>query len=1086
MAAQSPSIRAQVVTRRTYNRPKDADGKSFETWEETIDRVIGHQRWLWERAADRQLLDHEIAELEELRQLMLDRKVLPSGRTLWLGGTKVSQTRESSMFNCSFSTTNTVFDVVDHLWLLLQGCLPPDTPVLTLSGPKPIKNISVGEKVWSFNKSNGELELKPVTHTHDVHVPKDENIRITGRFGSFVTSKKHPVLVRRDKTWQYVPAEAVKLGDIIKKAAFTSEEDVVFDKKAWFVGAFHGDGTSDITDTGGRRIRITKDSESLVAEFAKVLSELSGEATNPHEWKDKRYSIPMYKMEKRLPAGNQLVVEWNDLVGNLPSAKVYVVKPPEWIMGSYSPSTFFSYLAGLIDTDGTINDQKAFISTSSKPMVDALQALCPIYGVYPWIHVSNPEDYNSTGFKPTAPMYRVTFSTNEIRHCANLLKNKSKQEKLLTSINADKVRRKFVVVPVDLVDQELDYLEIKGAQRYNFKYQIEDAQSCYNGYYASRGKSYDHLLQYDQVVNIETGLDIDESFKDITVDDNHSYLCGDGSYYVLHNCGTGHMAIPGVLNGFAKPVESIEVIRSTMTMDEWKAGKRGRETNKEFFSTDNEGKLAWTLQVGDSAEAWAKSIGKILAMKRPVDRVILDFSQIRPAGIRLRGYGWISSGDEQISTAYKAICELMSKRADTLLTRIDILDIENWLGTMLSSRRSAEVALCPYGDPEWEEFALAKNNYYIDNPQRGQSNNSLVFYQRPSKAELYGIFSLMQMAGGSEPGFVNGEAAKKRAPWFVGVNPCVEILLGDNSFCNLTEVVLPKFNGDVEGLKRGIYLAGRANYRQTCVNLKDGILSDSWDELNRFLRLCGVGLTGIAQWEFVDSAEAYQQLKDRAEGGAYSMADELGLPRPKNVTCVKPSGSLSKIADCTEGVHKPLGKYILNTIGFSKHDPMVEKLKAANYRVFEHPYDSSSMLITFPVAYDGVQFEDVELEGRGVVPVNRESAITQLERYKLLMDNYVTQNCSNTISYSPDEVPAIVDWIYDNWDSYVGVSFLYRTDPTKTAEDLGYPYLPQSVCTKEEYEAYVSQLLPVTLDDATNTFEEIQSEECAGGVCPVR
>jgi len=43
-----PSLRAQVITRRTYNRPLIEGG--FESWEQTVDRVIGHQSWLWNRA----------------------------------------------------------------------------------------------------------------------------------------------------------------------------------------------------------------------------------------------------------------------------------------------------------------------------------------------------------------------------------------------------------------------------------------------------------------------------------------------------------------------------------------------------------------------------------------------------------------------------------------------------------------------------------------------------------------------------------------------------------------------------------------------------------------------------------------------------------------------------------------------------------------------------------------------------------------------------------------------------------------------------------------------------------------------------
>lgn len=118
-----PSIRAQVITRRTYNRPISEDGRVFETWEQTVARVIDHQAWLWERAVGRELNDKEYAELYDLEQLMLDRKVLMSGRTLWLGGTDVSKLREASQFNCSFTHVETVYDVVDVLWLLLQGKL---------------------------------------------------------------------------------------------------------------------------------------------------------------------------------------------------------------------------------------------------------------------------------------------------------------------------------------------------------------------------------------------------------------------------------------------------------------------------------------------------------------------------------------------------------------------------------------------------------------------------------------------------------------------------------------------------------------------------------------------------------------------------------------------------------------------------------------------------------------------------------------------------------------------------------------------------------------------------------------------------
>ena len=651
------STRAQVITRRTYNRPISDDGKEFETWQETVARVIDHQEWLWQRAAGRDLNDIEYAELYDLEQLMLDRKVLMSGRTLWLGGTNVAKTREASQFNCSFTHVETIYDVVDVLWLLLQGC--------------------------------------------------------------------------------------------------------------------------------------------------------------------------------------------------------------------------------------------------------------------------------GVGFKP----------------------------------------------------------------------------------------------------------------------------------------------IVGTLNGFSKPIKNIKVIRSTRT------AKGGNESNVETFDPITK---TWTISVGDSAEAWAKSIGKLIAGKYPAETLVLDFSQLRPAGERLKGYGWISSGDSAISTAYVAIANILNGRADSLLTRMDILDIVNHLGTILSSRRSAEIALFDYGQPEWEEFAVAKKDWWLhNNAHRTQSNNSLIFKEKPLRSDLEKIFGMMIKAGGSEPGFINEVEALRRAPWFKGANPCVEILLGNKAFCNLTETDIAKFKGDTAGLHNAIRLAARANYRQTCVNLQDGILQESWHLNNYFLRLCGVGLTGIAMRPDMGSYD-YEYLKRTATGAAIGMANELGLPAPKNVTCIKPSGTLSKIMDTTEGVHKPLGKYIFNNVQFSKHDPVVDKLRDAGYRVINHPVDDSGVLVTFPVMWDGVPFDEVD--GK---EVNIESAVTQLERYKLLQTSWNQQNTSVTISYDPSEVDDIIDWLLDNWDCYVGVSFIYRTDPTKTAKDLGYLYLPQEVVTEHDYNEYVKTLTQVDLNN-TNSFDEITDAECATGACPIK
>lgn len=555
----------------------------------------------------------------------------------------------------------------------------------------------------------------------------------------------------------------------------------------------------------------------------------------------------------------------------------------------------------------------------------------------------------------------------------------------------------------------------------------------------------------------------------------HDYV--DFMWLLLNGVGGGFWPKPGTLNGFQTPVDRIEVIRSQRTLEQWQAGERGAENNVETWDAATK---TWTIKVGDSATAWAKAVGKLLAGKHPARTLVVDLSEIRPAGLRLRGYGWISSGDKTLAKAMEAIARILSRKAGRLLSFADLHDIANWCGTVLSTRRSAQIALCEYGSPDWKQFASFKKDYWLyGNVQREQSNNSLVFWQRPTKDQLTEIFDMMLAAGGSEPGFINGAAARARAPWFSGMNPCAEILLADKGFCNLVNINLGAFHDDPAGLMRAVYLVSRANYRQTCVDLRDGMLQEKWHQNNQFLRLCGVSLTGQAMRPDL-TAYDYRTIRNEAISGAYSMAVELDMPRPKNVTTGKPEGTISKCMDATEGAHKPLARYILNNVAFSGHDPLVEILRKANYKVIDHPTRPGDVVISLPVAWDSVEFTRV-----GDLDVNLDTAIQQLDHYKMLMDNYVEQNQSVTISYDPSEVPAIIEWLHENWDHYVGVSFLLRADPTKTAEDLGYPYLPQQPVTKDVYDAYLAQLLPVNLDADTGE-EMLQIDDCSTGACPIR
>lgn len=553
------------------------------------------------------------------------------------------------------------------------------------------------------------------------------------------------------------------------------------------------------------------------------------------------------------------------------------------------------------------------------------------------------------------------------------------------------------------------------------------------------------------------------------------YDAVDAFWLLLQGCGVGFKPVPGCLFGFTTYIPKLTVIPST------RASADGAASNTESYDPSAR---RWTIRIGDSGEAWAKSLGKLIAGKHYGCReLVLDFSEIRPVGSEIKGYGWLCQGYAPLANAFRRVFQVMNRHAGEMLPFSAIHDILNLMGTVLSNRRSAQIVLCNYGESNWREFAAFKRDHYlpdVNRPWREQSNNSLDFYTRPTAAELEEVFKLMIESGGSEPGFRNVAAAKRRAPWSRGTNPCGEILLPNRGFCNLCEInVAHRRHAGFDQLMRTLWLMARANYRQTCVNLEDGVLQRAWHENNENLRLCGVSLTGIVEREDL-TPDALGTMKAQARAGADSMADELEMTRSAAVTTVKPSGTMSKIMDCSEGMHRPLGRYIFNHVEFTGISSLPEKLARAGYDVRPSPTKPGSVLVRFPVAWENVKFDTLPSGREG----NLESAVAQLERYRRLLKHWCDHNVSCTVSYDPDEVPQLIEWFEKNWDEYVAVSFLFRADPDKGAEELGFAYLPQEVTTRKEYEAYCARLQPVELDPVDTDL--VEDESCPTGACPAR
>lgn len=526
-------------------------------------------------------------------------------------------------------------------------------------------------------------------------------------------------------------------------------------------------------------------------------------------------------------------------------------------------------------------------------------------------------------------------------------------------------------------------------------------------------------------------------------------------WLLLQGCSVGFHPITGILNGFRRPLDAIEIIRSE------RQDGNGCKTNTEIYDKDSQ---IWTIKVGDSAEAFAKAVGKLVAGKFPAKKLILDFSEIRPAGSRLKGYGWLSSGDGPLSKAFHQIAKILSTRADQLLTRIDILEIVHQLGEIPTSSGVAELAIFEYGEPEWEEFAKGKKEW---REKQNPIDHCLIFQSKPKKEELQMLFHLILESGGDKPSIINAKGAYQRAPWFQGCNPSKDTLLGNKSVSTFVEVNLLGFNGDKISLEKALTLAARMNYRGTLVNLRDEILQEAWHLNNEFLHLCGVSLSGIRARPDLSSYD-YKRMRNLTVSAAFAMAEELGSPLPKNVTCIKPSKTLSKVmgtkqwGDVPEGIHLPLGKYLFHYSTLQKQDPLTMQLKKGGYQILEKPDKPDSVLVKLPASYANIDFKEALTTRKNgkieELEINTDTAIDQLNWYTKLQSAWSEQNVASTVYYDPSEVPNIIEWLLENWETYVGVSFAFRHDPLKNAHDLGLPYLEQEVVTEEAFLNYTTAL----------------------------
>jgi ribonucleoside-diphosphate reductase alpha chain/ribonucleoside-triphosphate reductase len=510
------------------------------------------------------------------------------------------------------------------------------------------------------------------------------------------------------------------------------------------------------------------------------------------------------------------------------------------------------------------------------------------------------------------------------------------------------------------------------------------------------------------------------------------------------------------------------------------------------------------LTVGDSKEGWVEALKIFLHVfsintstsskyRYNIRQLVINYNNIRQKGERLKTFGGISSGYENLMLMFMKIYNLLlQKKEDSFnLSSLDCLDIANMLAENVVSggiRRSSGLCLFDIND---KEVMNAKNNIFTQDingnwildknlEHRTKSNNSIGFTEKPTKEKLEEIFKSIRYSG--EPGFINLENAKGRFENAKGVNPCGEVLLDNRGMCNLVTVNVFGFVQDgeiqLEKLLEAFTLNVRASYRMACLDME----LPEWNKVQKEHMLLGCSMTG---WQDAMSTlnystdcqkEILRNIREVMHSEAEKYATALSRKVPKLITTVKPEGTLSLLPTVSAGVHHSYAPYYIRRVRISSGDPLVNVLEELGYNVVPEVGQDNKNCNT----------KVVEFYAKAPVKVTRNdiSAIEQLETYKMFMDNYVDHNASNTITVKSDEWEDVIDWVYTNWDSIVGVTFL-------ASDDSYYPLMPYEETTQEIYErnVYRQRITPELISkyEKTDIEHDIDSGgECSGGSCPIR
>ena len=498
----------------------------------------------------------------------------------------------------------------------------------------------------------------------------------------------------------------------------------------------------------------------------------------------------------------------------------------------------------------------------------------------------------------------------------------------------------------------------------------------------------------------------------------------------------------------------------------------------ELFESDT------VVVVKDSKEGWAKAFRQVLALLWAGEIPKWDVSAVRPAGARLKTFGGRASGPAPLVELFNFAVTTFKSAQNRKLSSIECHDLMCFIGQIVvvgGVRRSAMISLSNLSD---DRMRHAKSGQWWETAaHRALANNSVSYTEKPDMETFMREWQALVESKSGERGVFNRQASKVQAAkngrrdpnYEFGTNPCSEIILRPNQFCNLTEVVV-RATDTIEDLERKVRLATILGTIQSSMT-KFPYLRKIWNKNTEEERLLGVSLTGIMDNRLTTSQNAgldktLERLKDVAISTNAEWAERLNIPASAAISCVKPSGTVSQLVDSASGIHARHSPYYVRTVRGDNKDPltkfMIDKGVPNEPCVMK---GDTTTVFSFPIK-----------SPEGAVTRNDMTAVEQLEMWLTYQRSWCEHKPSVTISVRDEEWMEVGAFVYKHFDEMSGVSFLPHSDHT-------YQQAPYQDCTKEDYQELLA-IMPKAID--WSELSEYENEDntagsqtmaCSGDTC---